>query len=155
MAKSGEDILTNTTSEKYSPEDNYLNVFTVFVTFSSNNRRKRALRDLAEINQVTAMSPWNDAVITFTADDEPRARSVCAPAALVLNPVINGFRLAKVLMDSDSGLNLIYKDTQTRAASSKAVQPFEALSPVEKRDVRGKLYLMWYSACRRTTCSKS
>ena len=41
----------------------------------------------------------NDTAITFTVDDEPRARSVRAPAALVLNPTVNGFRLTKVLMD--------------------------------------------------------
>ena len=76
VAKSGEAILTNTTSEKYSPEDDDLNVFTVFKTFSSNNRHKRALRDLTEINQVTALNPWNDMAITFNATDEPRARSV-------------------------------------------------------------------------------
>ena len=57
------------------------------------------------------MSPWNDAAITFTADDEPRARSVRAPVALVLNPIVDDFRLTKVLMDGGSGLNLIYEDT--------------------------------------------
>ena len=91
-------------------KDNF-NVLTVFETFSSNNRRKRALRDLAEVHQVTALSPWNDTAITFTAEDEPKARSVRAPAALVLNPIVDGFRLTKVLMDGGSGLNLIYEDT--------------------------------------------
>src|SRR5215216_7133378 len=46
VAKSGEAILANTTQEKHSSEDDDLNVFTVFETFSSNSRRKRALRDL-------------------------------------------------------------------------------------------------------------
>ena len=76
VAKSGEAILTNITPERHSSEDADLNVFTVFETFSSNNRRKRALRDLAEVNQVAAINPWNDMVITFTAEDKPRARSV-------------------------------------------------------------------------------
>jgi hypothetical protein len=57
VAKSGEAILTSTTPEKHSLEDDDLNIFTVFETFSSNNRHKRALRDLAEVNQVTAMNP--------------------------------------------------------------------------------------------------
>ena len=73
VAKSGEAILTNTTPEKYSLEGNDLNVFTVFETFSSNNRHKRALHDLAEVNQVAAINPWNDMAITFNASDEPRA----------------------------------------------------------------------------------
>ena len=111
VAKSGEAILTTATSEKHSPEDDGFNVLTVFETFSSNNRRNRALRDLAEVHQVTAMSPWNDAAITFAADDKPKARSVRAPAALVLNPIVDGFRLTKVLMVGGSGINLIYEDT--------------------------------------------
>ena len=68
VAKSGEAILTNTTPARYSPEDNDLNVFTVFETFSSNNQRKRALRDLAEVNQVAAVNPRNDRAITFVGE---------------------------------------------------------------------------------------
>ena len=30
---------------------------------------------------------------------------------MVLNPIVDGFRLTKVLMDGRSGLNLIYEDT--------------------------------------------
>ena len=83
----------------------------VFETFASNNRRKRALRDLAEVYQVAAINPWNDMARTFNASDEPRFRSVRAPAALVLNPIVDGFWLTKVLMDGGRGLNLIYEDT--------------------------------------------
>jgi hypothetical protein len=111
VAKSDEAILTNTTSKKHSSEDDDLNVFTAFETFSSNNRRKRVLHDLAEVYLVTAINPWNDTAITFNASDKPRARSVRALAALVLNPIVDGFRLTKVLMDGGSGLNLIYEDT--------------------------------------------
>ena len=50
VAKSGEAILTTATPEKHSPENDDFNVLTVFETFSSNNQRKRALRDLAEVH---------------------------------------------------------------------------------------------------------
>ena len=76
VAKSGEALLTNTTPARYSPEDNDLNVFTVFETFSSNNQRKRALHDLAEVCQVAAIDPWNDTAITFNANDEPKYRTI-------------------------------------------------------------------------------
>ena len=111
VAKSGEELLTTNTSNQHPPEDDDLRVLTVFETFASNNRRKRALRDLAEVCQVPAINPWNDTAVTFNASDEPRIRSVRAPAALVLNPIVDGFRLTKVLMDGGNGLNLIYKDT--------------------------------------------
>ena len=143
MAKSGEAILTNTTPEKHSSEDDDLNVFTVFETFSSNNRCKRALRDLAEVNQVAAINPWNDTAITFTADDEPRARSVRAPAALVLNPIVDGFRLTKVLMDGGSGLNLIYEDTLNKMQMDKSrieqgITTFRGIIPTREARCLGK-----------------
>ena len=78
VAKSGEDLLTKNTPEQHPLEDDDLRVLTVFKTFTSNNRRKRALSDLAEVCQVAAINPWNDTAITFNASDEPRFRSVRA-----------------------------------------------------------------------------
>ncbi len=49
--------------------------------------------------------------ITFNASDEPKFRTARAPAALVLSPIVDSFRLTKVLMDGGSGLNLIYEET--------------------------------------------
>ena len=111
MAKSGEDILTKNTVEQLPPEHDDHIVLTVFETFASHNRRKRALRNLAEVRQVTTINPWNDTAITFNVCDEPKTRLAQAPAALVLNPIVDGFRLTKVLMDGGNGLNLIYEDT--------------------------------------------
>ena len=111
MAKSGEDLLIKTTTVQHPTEDDDLRVLTVFETFASNNRRKRALRGLAEVCQVTTINPWNDMAITFNADDEPKFRTIRSPAALVLSPILDGFRLTKVLMDGGNGLNLIYEET--------------------------------------------
>jgi hypothetical protein len=60
---------------------------------------------------VVETDSWTDTPITFEEADEPRAHPVRAPAALVLDPIVDGFRLHKVLMDGGSGLNLIYEDT--------------------------------------------
>ena len=112
VAKSGEDLLTQNTSE-HLPTDNNT-VLTVFETFASNNRRKRALRSLAEVCHVAAINPWSDTAITFNASDEPKFRTARAPAALVLSPIVDDFRLTKVLMDGGSGLNLIYEETHQK-----------------------------------------
>ena len=98
---------------------------TVFETFTSKNKCKRALRDLAEVCQIAAINPWNDTAITFNAGDEPKYRTVQAPAALVLSPIVDGFRLTKVLMDGGNGLNLIYEDTLSKmeAEVRKARKP--------------------------------
>ena len=110
-AKSGEDILIKDAPEQYPPEDDDLGVLTVFETFTSNNKHKRALPELNEVCQIAIINPWNDTTITFNAGDEPKYITVRALAALVLSPIVDGFRLTKVLMDGGSGLNLIYEDT--------------------------------------------
>ena len=94
-------------------------VLTVFETFASKNRRKRALRSLAEVCHVAAINPWNDTAITFNASDEPQFRIGRAPAALILSPIVDGFQLTKVLMDGGSGLNLIYEETLNKMEIDK------------------------------------
>ena len=91
VAKSGEDILIKDTPEQHPPTTDDTRVLKVFETFASNNKRKRALRDLAEVCQVAAIDPWNDTAITFNTSDEPTYRTVRAPAALVLSPIVDGF----------------------------------------------------------------
>ena len=56
VAKSGEDLLINNTTE-YHPVENNNTVLTVFETFASNNRHKRALHSLAEVCHVAAINP--------------------------------------------------------------------------------------------------
>ena len=109
VAKSGEDLLIPHTTEHHPVDNN--TVLTVSETFASNNRRKRTLRSMAEICHVAATNPCSDTAITFNASDEPKFRTARAPAALVLSPIVDGFRLTKVLMDGGSGLNLIYEET--------------------------------------------
>ena len=109
VAKSGEDLLIPDATEHYPVDNN--TILTVFETFASNNRRKRTLRSLAEICHVAAINPWSDTAITFNTSDEPKFRTARALATLVLSPIVDGFRLTKVLMDGGSGLNLIYEET--------------------------------------------
>ena len=104
----GEDLLLPKTTEHHPVDNN--TVLTVFETFASN-RRKRTLRSMAEICHIAEINPWSDTAITFNSRDEPKFRTARAPAALVLSPIVEGFRLTKVLMDGGSGLNLIYEET--------------------------------------------
>lgn len=75
------------------------------------NQRKRALRELGQVHHVEPTGAWTNTPITFDEDDQPNSRSTRVTAALVLNPMVDGFRLQKVLMDGGSGLNLIYEET--------------------------------------------
>src|SRR3954465_6507940 len=109
VAKIGEDLLILEAAESHPLDTS--TVLTVFETFASNNMRKRTLRSLAEVYHMATINPWSDTAITFNASDEPKFRTARAPAALVLSPIVDGFRLTKVLMDGGSGLNLIYEET--------------------------------------------
>ena len=109
VAKSGEDLLIPNATEHHPVDNN--TVLTVFETFTSNNRHKRTLRSLTEVYQVATINPWSDTAITFNASDEPKFQTARAPAALVLSPIVDDFRITKVLMDGGSGLNLIYEET--------------------------------------------
>ena len=66
VAMSGEDLLINNTIE-YHPMENTNTVLTVFETFASNNRRKRALRSLVEVCHVATINLWKGTAITFNA----------------------------------------------------------------------------------------
>ena len=57
------------------------------------------------------MNPSSDTAITFNASDETKFRIARAAAALVLSPIVDGFRLTKVLMDGGTRLDLIYEET--------------------------------------------
>ena len=89
------------------------------------------------------INPWNDTAITFNASDEPQFRTVRAPATLVLSPIVDGFRLTKVLMDGGSGLNLIYEETLNKMEIDKShveqsSTTLEELFPAGRHDVREK-----------------
>ena len=49
--------------------------------------------------------------ITFDRRDHPTSIRHGGFAALVLDPIVDGFHLTRVLMDGGSSLNLLYQDT--------------------------------------------
>src|SRR3954468_577508 len=145
VAKSGEDLLINNTAEHH-PMENNNTILTVFETFASNNRHKRALRSLAEVCQVVATNPWSDTTITFNASDEPKFRTARAPAALVLSPIVDDFRRTKVLMDGGSGLNLIYEETLQKmeidwSRIERSSTTFRGIIPSREARCTGKITL--------------
>ena len=56
-------------------------------------------------------NPWSPYPITFDRRDHPTSIRHCSSAALVLNPIIDGFHLTRVLMVGGSNLNLLYQGT--------------------------------------------
>ena len=78
----------------------------------TKRRSKHALRDIRTIEPVTPkFNPWLACPITFDLRDHLTCIRHEGLAALMLDPIINGYHLTRVLMDGGSGLNLIYQDT--------------------------------------------
>ena len=84
----------------------------IYATHIPKSRRKRTLQDVYVVEPVTPkFNPWSAFPITFDRRDHATSIWHEGLASLVLDPIINGYHLTQVLMDGDSGLNLIYQDT--------------------------------------------
>ena len=84
----------------------------IYATHIPKRERKRALRDVYAVEPVAPkFNPWSACPITFDRRDHPTSIHHGGSAALVLDPIINGFHLTRVLMDGGSSLNLLYQDT--------------------------------------------
>ena len=68
-------------------------------------------------------NPWSSCPITFDRRDHPTSIRHGGSAALVLDPIIDGFHLTRVLMDGGSSLNLLYQDTAKWALTPQELSP--------------------------------
>ena len=90
------------------------------------------IRDGASCPEVQS---WSSCPITFDRRDHPTSIRHGEFATLVLNPIIDGFHLTRVLMDSGSSLSLLYQDTVRKWVSiprgtNPAKPPLKASSQV-------------------------
>ena len=84
----------------------------MYATHIPKRERKCALRDVYAIEPIAPkFNPWSAYPITFHRRDHPTSIRHGSSAALVLDPIIDGFHLTQVLMDGGSSLNLLYQDT--------------------------------------------
>ena len=78
----------------------------IFADVESKSRLKVINR---EVNMVAPATPsylkWSQTAITFDQSDHPAHIATPGRQALVVDPVVEGTRLTKVLMDGGSGLN--------------------------------------------------
>ena len=84
----------------------------IYATHIPKRKRKRALRDVYALEPIAPkFNPWPSCPITFDCRDHPTSICHGGSAALVLDPIIDGFHLTRVLMDGGSSLNMLYQDT--------------------------------------------
>ena len=100
----------NSGQKGFPPQVRTVNM--IYATHIPKRERKRALRDVYALEPVAPkFNPWSSCPITFDRRDHPTSTHHGGFAALVLDPIIDGFHLTRVLMDGGSSLNLLYQDT--------------------------------------------
>lgn len=78
----------------------------------TKGRNKAALLEIHVLGPITAeFCHWSSQPITFDHRDYSASIRRAGWAALVLDPIIDGYHFTRVLMDGGSSLNLIYQDT--------------------------------------------
>ena len=81
----------------------------MYVTHIPKRERKHALRDVYAVEPIAPkFNPWEACSVTFDRRDHPTSIRHGGLAALVLDPIINGYHLSRVLIDGGSCLNMIY-----------------------------------------------
>ena len=86
----------------------------IYVTHIPKREHKRALRDIYVIEPFAPQfNSWSSCPITFDRRDHPTSIHHGGSTALVLDPIIDGFHLTRVLMDGGSNLNCF---TRTQCA---------------------------------------
>ena len=84
----------------------------IYATHIPKRERKRALRDVYALEPVAPkFNSWSSYPITFDRRDHPTSIRHGGFTALVLDPIVDGFHVTRVLMDGGSSLNLLYQDT--------------------------------------------
>ena len=113
----------------------------IHATRTSLGRHERAHKDARDIKPIVPTpNYWMSCPITFDHRDHRTSIRHGGSAALVLDPIIDGFHLTRVLMDGGSSLNLLYQDTMRKMAIDPSrIKPtkttFKGVIPgVEARD---------------------
>src|SRR4051812_28994396 len=77
--------------------------------------QKAVLRDLnATVPAVPQFLDWSEVTITFDHSDHPRKTHRQGKYPLVVNPLIDGYELSKILMDCGRSINILYIETLHR-----------------------------------------
>ena len=80
----------------------------IYATHIPKREGKCALKDFYALEPVAPkFNPWSSCPITFDRSDHPTSIRLGGFAALILDPIVNGFHLTRVLMDGGSSLNLL------------------------------------------------
>ena len=81
----------------------------IYATHIPKRERKHALRDVYAMEPVAPkFNPWSSCPITFDRRDHPTSIRHGGFVALVLDPIVDGFHLTRVLMDVSKKVSVYY-----------------------------------------------
>ena len=84
----------------------------IFTDVESKSRLKVLNREVnIAVPATTTYLKWSKTPITFDQSDHPAYVTTPEWQALVVDPVVGGTGLQKVLMDGGCGLNILYAET--------------------------------------------
>ncbi|KAI4968835.1 hypothetical protein ZWY2020_046165 [Hordeum vulgare] len=105
----------NPEQDEEDKEDPFPQVHATLMIFADVESKSRLKLVNREVNMAVLTAPkflrWSQTAITFDQSDHPTHVPTPGRQALVVDPVVEGVRLRKVLMDGGSGLNIMYADT--------------------------------------------
>ena len=145
--------------KKFPPQVKTVNM--IYVTHIPKRERKRALRDVYAVEPVAPkFNPWSSFPITIDRRDHPTSIRHGRSAALVLDPIIDGFHLAHVLMDGGSSHNLLYQDTVCKMGTNPSrIKPtkttFKGVIPGVEAHCTGSITLEVVLDLRTTSEARS
>ena len=101
--------------DREEDDDGFPNVNSTLMIFADVQSKSRLKVINREVNMVAPATPnylkWSQTSITFDQSDHPARIATPGRQALVVDLVVEGTRLTKVLMDGGSGLNILYAET--------------------------------------------
>ena len=102
--------------EDEEEDDGYPKVNSTLMIFADVERKSRLKVINREVNMVapatmTTYLKWSQTAITLDQSDHPAHIATPGRQALVVDPVVEGTRLTKVLTDGGTGLNILYVET--------------------------------------------
>ena len=133
----------------------------IFADVESKSRLKVINR---EVNMVAPETPnymkWSQTAITFDQSDHPTHIATPGRQALVVDPVVEGTRLTKGLMDGGSGLNILYVETLKgmgipMSKLTESNMRFHGVIPGKKADSLGQITLDVFLVIPKITAGKS
>jgi hypothetical protein len=113
--KEGQSSRKDPEKEEDEEKDDFPEVNATLMIFADVERKSQLKVINREVNMAVPATPtylkWSQTPITFDQSDHPVHVATPGQQALVVDPVVGGTRLCKVLMDGGSGLNILYAET--------------------------------------------